>query len=443
MNSPLVTVGLVVFNGAAYLREAIQSILDQTFRDYELVIYDNASTDDTALIASEFAARDPRIRIVRHASNIGALRNWIAAVDDAQTPYFCWAAHEDLREQQFLERLVNLFEQYPEAELACCDTRIIDPSGERQHVAPNTRRIRTTTGMKPAQRTVMYLQDAPESPIFGLYRTECLKAEVQVFRDAADRGGPLMLWLDIVFLAGFVSRHGLAIAHEPLFLFRRGGTSHRIDHYQTLREFLGCLRQLWRLLPTAVANPRNRIADRLQVQFAALRYLLRTTFSSPVRRMGWHHLSASFPIMKKIAGRWTSMRHPAFRNLSRRARALPVSSRVVIFGAGKHTRRCIEAIRAAIAPHAMIVGICDDAAPQCSPIGAVRPFSPDELVEMRPDILLISTDTYESAMCRRAFEIAPPTCDVWCIYDPTLELSTSDSSSSTERRKSAMTSISS
>ena len=70
--NPKVSIGLPVRNGGRHLGEAIDSILAQTFADFELIISDNASTDDTAAICATYAARDPRVRVIRQERNIGA-----------------------------------------------------------------------------------------------------------------------------------------------------------------------------------------------------------------------------------------------------------------------------------------------------------------------------------------------------------------------------------
>ena len=69
------SIGLAVYNGEKYLAEAIESLLAQTFRDFELIISDNASTDGTAEICERYAARDPRIRYSRNTTNIGGANN--------------------------------------------------------------------------------------------------------------------------------------------------------------------------------------------------------------------------------------------------------------------------------------------------------------------------------------------------------------------------------
>ena len=69
---PLVSIGMPVYNGEKYIREALDSLLAQTFTDFELIISDNASTDATEIICREYAAHYPQIRYVRQRVNRGA-----------------------------------------------------------------------------------------------------------------------------------------------------------------------------------------------------------------------------------------------------------------------------------------------------------------------------------------------------------------------------------
>ena len=107
---PVVSIGMPVFNGALFIREALDLILGQTFRDFELIISDNASTDETKAICLEYAARDPRIRYVRQVENLGAIANLQFVLDQAVGEYFMWAAYDDLRSKKFIEILLAGFE---------------------------------------------------------------------------------------------------------------------------------------------------------------------------------------------------------------------------------------------------------------------------------------------------------------------------------------------
>lgn len=103
---PAVSIGLPVFNGENYVREAIDSLLAQTFTDFELLVSDNASTDQTQSICEAYALRDPRVRYVRQDKNLGAGRNFEFVLDHARGTYFMWAAHDDTWAANWLEVLV-------------------------------------------------------------------------------------------------------------------------------------------------------------------------------------------------------------------------------------------------------------------------------------------------------------------------------------------------
>ena len=105
---PKVSIGMPVYNGEPYIREALDSLLAQTFTDFELIISDNASTDNTESICREYAAKDPRIRYIRQAENRGALANFKFVLDQARGEYFMWAAHDDRWGSEFLNITVQI-----------------------------------------------------------------------------------------------------------------------------------------------------------------------------------------------------------------------------------------------------------------------------------------------------------------------------------------------
>jgi glycosyltransferase involved in cell wall biosynthesis len=125
----LVSIGLPVFNGSNYIEVAIESILGQTLTDFELIISDNASTDDTEEICRRYAAQDARIRYHRNVSNIGASANFNRCFELASAKYFKWAAHDDVIEPTYLERCVAALESNPDAVLCQSLVRLIDADG--------------------------------------------------------------------------------------------------------------------------------------------------------------------------------------------------------------------------------------------------------------------------------------------------------------------------
>lgn len=103
--SPPVSIGLPVYNGAFFLDDALRSLQQQTFRDFELIISDNASTDGTAAICERHAQGDARIRYVRQATNIGAMGNFRYVLEQARGRHFMWAACDDVWDPQWVEQL--------------------------------------------------------------------------------------------------------------------------------------------------------------------------------------------------------------------------------------------------------------------------------------------------------------------------------------------------
>lgn len=126
---PTLSIGVPVYNGERYLRQALDSLLSQSFADFEVLITDNASTDATAEIAAEYAALDPRIRLHRNRDNVGAAANFNLAFGLTSGRYFKWAAHDDLLHRDFLQRCVTALERDPGAVLAFTKSRIIDEDG--------------------------------------------------------------------------------------------------------------------------------------------------------------------------------------------------------------------------------------------------------------------------------------------------------------------------
>lgn len=102
---PVVSIGMPVYNGAKYIHEALDSLLAQTFTDFELVISDNASTDDTQAICEEYTRRDLRIRYVRQMVNKGALANFQFVLDQARGKFFMWAAADDRWDNNWIEAI--------------------------------------------------------------------------------------------------------------------------------------------------------------------------------------------------------------------------------------------------------------------------------------------------------------------------------------------------
>ena len=155
-----VTIGLPVFNGGRFLEQALDSILEQTFPEFELVISDNASTDATAEIIREYAERDRRVELIRNSHNRGAAWNYNRVFAECRSPFFRWASADDLLAPTLLERSMELLTQAPQdVVLVYPQTLLIDEDGKALEVvedmlaapsgaAPHTRLLRVFRNMR-------------------------------------------------------------------------------------------------------------------------------------------------------------------------------------------------------------------------------------------------------------------------------------------------------
>ncbi len=117
---PFFTVGIPAYRSERFIAETIESVLAQTFSDWELVIVDDGSPDDTYEIAASYAVRDPRIRVRRtDHGGTGAARN--AAFEGARSPYVCRLDHDDLYLPTYLETMRRSIEDQPGYDIYSCN----------------------------------------------------------------------------------------------------------------------------------------------------------------------------------------------------------------------------------------------------------------------------------------------------------------------------------
>lgn len=126
---PRVSIGVPVRNGERFLAEAVDSLLAQTYTDFELLISDNASTDGTEAICRAYAAKDPRVRYFRSPEDVGLANNYNYLFIRARGEYFKWAAADDVHEPEYLSRCVEVLDHDPSVVLAYGKARFIDASG--------------------------------------------------------------------------------------------------------------------------------------------------------------------------------------------------------------------------------------------------------------------------------------------------------------------------
>ena len=189
-STPLVSIGLPVYNGDAFLENAIESIRQQTCQDWELLIADNASSDRTEEIAKRFSEIDERIQYFRHSKNLGAVKNYNWIIGKSNAKYFKWAAHDDVLLPRYLEKTVELLEANPECSWAHGLTQKTDAAEQVNLANPFQKTFGDSHSMLPGKSSrtrVRRDHDEPwnriasillgttwTSDISGVFRRECL-----------------------------------------------------------------------------------------------------------------------------------------------------------------------------------------------------------------------------------------------------------------------------
>jgi glycosyltransferase involved in cell wall biosynthesis len=169
--APRLSIGLPVYNGESYLAESIESLLGQTYDNFELIISDNASTDGTAGICRRYGKQDSRIRYVRQPRNIGAAPNHNYVVEQARGELFKWASHDDLYARDLLKFCVDALDEFPHVVLAHSWTATIDDAG----VVKAVRYPLATAAPQAADRFRSLLFGSGGDDTCGVMRTSVLR----------------------------------------------------------------------------------------------------------------------------------------------------------------------------------------------------------------------------------------------------------------------------
>jgi glycosyltransferase involved in cell wall biosynthesis len=173
MNSvpPRLSIGLPVYNGENFLVESFEALLGQSYEDFELIISDNASTDDTANICQRYAKQDSRIRYIRQPHNIGLSPNHRFVAWEARGEFFKMASHDDLYARDLMQRCIDVLDNHPEAVLAHCWEARIDPSGK---VIKGLEYSVNVQAPLASDRFRSMLMDGWDDYIYGVIRTKAL-----------------------------------------------------------------------------------------------------------------------------------------------------------------------------------------------------------------------------------------------------------------------------
>lgn len=216
---PLVSIGVPVYNGGSYLAGSLASLTGQGYRNLEIIISDNASTDGSGELCRELAARDPRVRYSRLPENIGGVANHNRVFELATGEFFMWASSDDLWAPAYVERCVAELQAHPDVVLVYTINARIDERGAAgAPIPPGPALDGDDVVERFARLTDIY---RPIEPFYGLARRAALLRSARMTRHPG---------FDRILLAELGLHGKLRQIPEPLY-------SRRIHGQQSIRAF--------------------------------------------------------------------------------------------------------------------------------------------------------------------------------------------------------------
>jgi glycosyltransferase involved in cell wall biosynthesis len=273
--NPLVTIGLPVFNGAGHLQVTINAILKQSYKNIELIICDNASTDATEKIAMSAAIQDKRVKFIRNDENLGVLKNFTRVLQESSGEFFMWAASDDLHSEDFIEECVSHLLENPKAALCQTHVAVCLESPDRIIYHSNLNSFKGKTRVESRYKETLY--SFPAVAIYGLYRTKFAKS-IPGFRNFP--GGDL-LWVEELSLTGdFIQSDKILfqyIARAKWNSFESDlknlGSQSDIFRHPILRALVTLLDRI-----KSIRRSKTSIVTKVQLMVIAFQYTARTVF---------------------------------------------------------------------------------------------------------------------------------------------------------------------
>ncbi|MEO8664829.1 MAG: glycosyltransferase family 2 protein [Ignavibacteria bacterium] len=266
MSEPIITVGIPVYNEEKYLASTIQSVLDQTLKNIEIVIADNCSTDSSYDIAMGYAERDPRISVYRQEENIGIPNNFRFALNKSKTKYFIWLGAHDMFKPDYLERGVEFLEKnknvlmaYPRAEWIDTENKFISNLDEDIQ----------TTGLSKRDALIKVVSNTDSGVgVHGIYVTSALKQ----IPFGMDVGGEALMFFVIVTQGDIAKLDFTGLLFRVV---RKETVIERIKRYKEIKivssSFIFTIHRIRKHLHYTFASKELSFSDRVRVSYVVFK----------------------------------------------------------------------------------------------------------------------------------------------------------------------------
>lgn len=252
---PLITIGFPVYNiDEKFLYTALDSLLNQSYTNFELLISDDCSTDSTSRICCEYAKKDSRIRYIRQKKNLGHLHNFNFVLEQAKSKYFMWAEVDDKWKPEFIEKNISFLESNPKfvgsiSEVSWYGKNIVRGKGSKiknllkfrktHDIFSNYFHVFPTSGSYD-KKASMYLRFNTGTGIFAVYKTE--KLQKSIIKE------PFGGW-DLAIILKVLRFGDINVLDENLMERYPGGSSSQSLLISQRREHGGLLGSLFLYMP--------------------------------------------------------------------------------------------------------------------------------------------------------------------------------------------------
>ena len=257
MNFPLISVCLPLYNAGGYVEETVQSVLVQTLENWELIIVDDASTDDTAAVVERMIARlqDPRIHFEVNPNRRGMVCNWNHSAALTTGEFIKVIGQDDLLAPGCLQLQSSIMQRHPEVTVVTCALRVIGPSGKEIMRRRRMRREGVYDGAETIRRCIHSGTNMIGEPVAVLFRAATVGRH-DLFERAITYCTDLDLWLRL-------------LEHGDLYYMQTPQASYRIHQQAATRALEGeVVEDYFRLVDRVVERGHFRMTKLRRIWLA-------------------------------------------------------------------------------------------------------------------------------------------------------------------------------
>ncbi|WP_288903229.1 glycosyltransferase family 2 protein [uncultured Sneathiella sp.] len=261
---PLISIGMPLYNAEKHIRQSLDSLLRQTHTNFEIIISDNCSTDDTVGIVQTYAARDSRIKIFQQPKNIGPIPNFQFVLQQARGDYFMWRSYDDWSDDNYLETLGLLLDRDNSIDLAVANIVKVKEGEEK----PIQLDLAKANGSTTFSSSLHMLKISHPGWMYGLFRRQ---VALNAINDVVENFPHVWGW-DHLILFPTVSRNRVGASSETRFFQRETGISHSRYRPKLPKEQVSLATDFYRVCLRSYQESDAPFLAKLAMVFYLLRY---------------------------------------------------------------------------------------------------------------------------------------------------------------------------